>query len=185
MRNRSDTGPERRDRGASAVEFALVAPLLFALLFGTVDYGLYVADMVGVQQGLDDAARSATLAPSDATGPQWGSASCSVQQEGTATPLAGLACAVLGGVEPVAGKLYVRAELVDSTGAPTQTWTTGHRLRLCAVTQHAAVLPFVPLPAGGRTRTRVEMPIQAVPAAVVMTPVQSLLPEGGDDWSWC
>src|SRR3954471_24877522 len=52
----------RRDRGAAAVEFALVSPLLFALLFGVIDYGLYMADVLSVQQGVGDAAREATLA---------------------------------------------------------------------------------------------------------------------------
>ena len=51
----------RRERGAVAVEFALVSPLLFALLFGLVDYGLYFADVLSVRQATTDAAREATL----------------------------------------------------------------------------------------------------------------------------
>src|SRR5690349_24622779 len=49
------------DAGAAAVEFALVSPLLFMLLFGVIDYGLYMADVLSVQQGVGDAAREATL----------------------------------------------------------------------------------------------------------------------------
>lgn len=176
----------RSERGASAVEFALVAPLLFGLLFGIVDYGLYFADVVTVQQGLGDAARSATLAPSSASGPQWGGSTCQLQHDsGTSggDQLERLACSVLDGVEPVAGQLYVRAELVDATGQHTQTWAPGNRLRLCSVTEHPPVLPVVPLPAGGRIETRVDMPVQAVPAEVQMASVQTPLPSG--DWSWC
>jgi hypothetical protein len=168
------------------VEFALVAPLLFGLLFGIVDYGLYFADVVTVQQGLGDAARSATLAPSSASGPQWGGSTCQLQHDsGTSggDQLERLACSVLDGVEPVAGQLYVRAELVDATGQHTQTWAPGNRLRLCSVTEHPPVLPVVPLPAGGRIETRVDMPVQAVPAEVQMASVQTPLPSG--DWSWC
>ena len=51
-----------RDRGAAAVEFALVSPLLFMLLFGILDYGLFMADVLSVQQGVGDGAREATLA---------------------------------------------------------------------------------------------------------------------------
>jgi Flp pilus assembly protein TadG len=173
------------ERGASAVEFALVAPLLFGLLFGIVDYGLYFADVVTVQQGLGDAARSATLAPSSVTGPLWGGSTCSLQLSGATggDQLERLACSVLDRVEPVAGQLYVRAELVDATGAPTATWAPGNRLRLCSVTEHPPVLPVVPLPAGGRIETRVDMPVQAVPAQVQMASAQSALPYG--DWSWC
>ena len=176
----------RSERGASAVEFALVAPLLFGLLFGIVDYGLYFADVVRVQQGLGDAARTATLAPSSASGPQWGGSTCQLQHDSGATggdQLERLACSVLDRVEPVAGQLYVRAELVDAAGETAQPWAPANRLRLCTVTDHPPVLPVVPLPAGGRIETRVDMPVQAVPAQVQMTSVQTPLPSG--DWSWC
>jgi Flp pilus assembly protein TadG len=174
----------RSERGASAVEFALVAPLLFALLFGIVDYGLYFADVVTVQQGLGDAARTAVTALPSTTGPLWGGSTCQLQQDSSGgDQLQRLACSVLGSVDPVAGQLYVRAELVDANGNLTQTWTQGNRLRLCTVTDHPPVLPFVPLPAGGRIETRVDMPVQAVPAQVQMASAQTQLPSG--DWSWC
>ncbi len=174
------------ERGASAVEFALVAPLLFGLLFGIVDYGLYFADVVTVQQGLGAAARTATLAPSSASGPQWGAATCQLQQDTGAggRQLEHLACSVLQGVDPVAGQLFVRAELVDEDGDPTTVWRPGSRLRLCGLTDHPPVLPFVPLPSGGRIHTRVDMPVQAVPGQVLMAAVQSQ-PPAGADWSWC
>jgi TadE-like protein len=174
------------ERAASAVEFALVAPLLFGLLFGIVDYGLYFADVVTVQQGLGNAARTATLAPSSASGPLWGGSTCQLQHDSGVTggdQLEHLACSVLTGVEPLAGQLYVRAELVDGSGQRTQTWAVGNRLRLCSITDHPPVLPVVPLPAGGRIETRVDMPVQAVPAVVQMASVQTPLPSG--DWSWC
>ncbi|MFI5073895.1 MAG: TadE family protein [Actinomycetales bacterium] len=40
-----------RDRGAAIVEFAIVIPLLLALLFGVVDYGLWFNDSLSVRQG--------------------------------------------------------------------------------------------------------------------------------------
>ena len=184
MRCRSTRPPER---GASAVEFALVAPLLFGLLFGIVDYGLYFADVVSVQQGLGEAARSATLAPSNASGPQWGAATCPLQQDAGGDgggQLEHLACSVLDHVDPVAGQLFVRAELVDKDGNQTPVWAPGSRLRLCGLTEHPPVLPMVPLPSGGRIQTRVDMPVQAVPGQVLMTAVQSV-PPAGSDWSWC
>ncbi len=175
------------ERGASAVEFALVAPLLFGLLFGIVDYGLYFADVVTVQQGLGNAARSATLAPGNASGPQWGGTTCQLQHDAGGNggaQLEHLACSVLDRVDPVAGQLFVRAELVDTAGQPTRIWATGNRLRLCGLTEHPPVLPMVPLPSGGRIRTRVDMPVQAVPVQVLMAAVQSA-PPAGADWSWC
>jgi Flp pilus assembly protein TadG len=45
-------------RGASAVEFAIIAPLFLALVFGIVVYGSYLAIANGVQQLAAEAARS-------------------------------------------------------------------------------------------------------------------------------
>src|SRR3954454_3164613 len=72
--------PRRRaDRGASAVEFALLSPLLFALLFGAIDYGLYFADAMTVQQGVSDAARDATLSVGSVSANWPGTGSCPLQ----------------------------------------------------------------------------------------------------------
>src|SRR3954447_20890125 len=64
------------DRGASAVEFALVSPLLFTLLFATIDYGLYFADVLTVQQGVTDAARDATRSVGSASANWPGTGNC-------------------------------------------------------------------------------------------------------------
>jgi Flp pilus assembly protein TadG len=45
--------------GASAVEFALISPLLLLMLAGIVDYGSYFSTAHGVQQMVNDAARTA------------------------------------------------------------------------------------------------------------------------------
>src|SRR3954451_14523937 len=77
---RRTTGVRHRrgDRGASAVEFALVSPLLFTLLFGAIDYGLYFADALTVQQSVTDAARDATLSVGSVAANWSGSGSCPV-----------------------------------------------------------------------------------------------------------
>lgn len=48
----------RYRRGASAIEFALVAPVLVMLVFGTVDYGWYFAREAQITSALDGAVRS-------------------------------------------------------------------------------------------------------------------------------
>lgn len=45
--------------GASAVEFAMIAPLLILMLAGIVDYGMYFSTAHAVQQMVNDAARTA------------------------------------------------------------------------------------------------------------------------------
>lgn len=45
-------------RGASAFEFALVAPVLLMMAFGTIDYGWYFAREAQITSALDGAVRS-------------------------------------------------------------------------------------------------------------------------------
>src|SRR3954471_3880208 len=91
-------GVRRRsgDRGASAVEFALVSPLLFTLLFGAIDYGLYFADALPLQHRLTDAARDATLSVGNLAANWSGSGSCpagvSVLGSSATNDLAKVAC---------------------------------------------------------------------------------------------
>ena len=99
----------RRDRGAAAVEFALVSPLLLGMLFGVIDYGLYFADVVTVQQGVGDAARAATIAPlaprARRSGGRPPAAVSAGLERGRRDPAAPLACSVAGSVQPLTGVL--------------------------------------------------------------------------------
>lgn len=53
----------RGDRGAAAVEFALVAPLLLLLVFGIIQYGYMLSFRQAISQGAADGARAAAIAP--------------------------------------------------------------------------------------------------------------------------
>src|SRR4051794_18252297 len=187
---RRATGTRRRheDRGASAVEFALVSPLLFTLLFATIDYGLYFADVLTVQQRTTDAARDATLSVGSVAANWPGAGNCGAQviPLGSATDdLAKVVCDLSASVQPLGGGvLSVKAEVVDAAGAPVAQWLPGNRLRVCSVTEHPAVLPFVPLPAGGVVRSHVDMPIQPGQASLLLAPVAQPAP-ADSDWSWC
>ena len=49
------------ERGAAALEFALVAPLLFALIFGIIGYGYMLSFRQGISQGAAEGARAAAV----------------------------------------------------------------------------------------------------------------------------
>ena len=104
---------------------------------------------------------------------------------GATTQLAPLACSVAGSVQPLTGVLYAKAELVDASGKATAAWQPGSRIRVCTLTDHPPVLPFVPLPGGGMIKTRVDMPVQAVTTSLLMNPVATAVPPPPGDWSWC
>jgi hypothetical protein len=182
----------RGERGASAVEFALVSPLLFTLLFGAIDYGLYFADALTVQQGVADAARNATLSVGSVAANWPGSASCPLVpmpplSSGATNDLAKIACSLSESTEPIGGGVVVvKAEVVTSDGTPTADWKPGNRLRVCALTRHSAVLPLVPMPDGGTIASKAEMPIQpGTTATLLFNAVAQDATAVGGDWAWC
>jgi len=52
----------RREEGASLVEFALIAPILFLVVFGLIDFGFIYNDFLSVRQGVRDGARQGAVA---------------------------------------------------------------------------------------------------------------------------
>lgn len=54
-------GRKGSERGANLVEFALVAPLLFALLFGMIEFGWAFAQNLDVKHTAREAGRLATV----------------------------------------------------------------------------------------------------------------------------
>ncbi|HUP73474.1 MAG TPA: TadE family protein [Acidimicrobiales bacterium] len=54
--------PLSRQRGAALIEFAIIAPLLFALIFGVIDFGFAFNDYIQVRQGSREATRQSVTA---------------------------------------------------------------------------------------------------------------------------
>jgi len=54
-------------RGTTTVELAIVAPLLIFLLFGIIEFGLMVKDLVGINQAAREGARTAAVGATPAT----------------------------------------------------------------------------------------------------------------------
>lgn len=54
-----------RERGANLVEFALIAPLLLAILFGIIDFGWILSQHQDVRHGTREAARFAAVSTAD------------------------------------------------------------------------------------------------------------------------
>lgn len=168
----------RPDTGASAVEFALLAPVLFLVLFGIIDYGIWFADAISLRQAVRDAARQGSVE-------NFGT-SCSAT--GTSADLRKLACSVTSGAAPISGTVAVRAVIAtDPQAASGAAWKPGYTLRVCALSQHEALLPLVPFPSGGISRTRVDIPIEQASSAgaATRTGYAGDAPPSGADWSWC
>jgi hypothetical protein len=180
--------PGRRDGGAAAVEFALVTPLLFVLLFGIIDYGIWFADSIALRQGVREAARSGVVT-------RFGEGCSPTRIPSASEEIQLLGCTTVNGTPTIAGDMYVNIQILDGvTGAATTTWTYGNTLRVCAVQQHDSLLPLVPLPDGGFLRSKVEMAIEAVPPgpgggpapeSVSISGGAEALPAGASWSPWC
>lgn len=59
--SRRTTGTAHRDRGAAAVEFALLLPLLLLLVFGIIDFGRALNAQITLTQAAREGARLAAL----------------------------------------------------------------------------------------------------------------------------
>lgn len=190
----------RVDRGAAAVEFALVMPILFALLFGIIDYGAYFADALSVRQATSEGARLAAVRKATDA---WGTTSgchtwIPLDTSGTADTgkLEALACTVQKSAGTLSGPVYVKVRVLDGTtltndhphdaafGAPgTPNWQVGNTVRVCALQEHASLVGFIPVP--DRVTNRADMPIEDTGSGLDLSGGYQVLPDGQTWPDWC
>jgi Flp pilus assembly protein TadG len=68
-RNTRERPRRNRQRGGAAVEFALVFPILCAVMFGMIDYGWYFYERFSVASAVRDGLRLAVVMSQTATNP--------------------------------------------------------------------------------------------------------------------
>src|SRR4051812_11093739 len=124
------------EHGAAAVGFALVDPILLAVMFGIVDYGLWFSDSLSVRQGVDEGARAAVVN-------QFGDCTDGSAAERTA-------CVVKDRISANGGTAYVK---VVVTGPPSSAgpgvsddWTKGGQLLVCGLVKEAGLTGLTPMP---------------------------------------
>ena len=124
-------GPRRGSRGQSAVEFALVLPLLFLLIFGIVDFGRAMFYQNEITNATREGARIAILASNPCNtvyGDPAGNCSTSATPagptvcsaiEGSATLISNWSCGEDGVLpaSPKPGWAYVEVDQASSAGA--------------------------------------------------------------------
>jgi Flp pilus assembly protein TadG len=58
--------PCRHDDGVTAIEFAIIAPVFLAILFGMIVYGIYFATWIAITEAASEGARAAVAGLSSA-----------------------------------------------------------------------------------------------------------------------
>lgn len=155
----------RSEHGAAAVEFALVTPLLFLVVFGILQYGLYFFDTLGTRNGVREAARQGVVKTFPA---------CS---EPATTDWAKLECNVSSQIDAVTGPTAVK--VVAPSG-----WVKGKPLIVCAVVSSDGAIGLLPMPNNGYITTKTAMSIEAddpVPSGVSSPDADP----SGASWGWC
>lgn len=158
----------RSASGAAAVEFALVSGLLFLVLFGIVQYGLYFNDSINARQGVREAARQGVVE-------NFGFSSGCTSGGSSAR----LRCSAGKEIGSITGTPYVK---VMSSSTP---WKQGDSLVVCAMVRANAGLDLVPLPDGGWVKTRTQMVIEQQTDAATWSNSADDISGTGQDWSWC
>ena len=161
-----------RERGAAALEFGLVSPIIFAVLFGTVTYGLWFNDSLNLRQGLRETARQGVVA-------KYGSqATCGMSF--ATTPSANmqrLMCQAEDEVGALTGETYVKVVLPGG-------WLRGQQVVVCGMVKADRLPGLVPLPSDRIIRWSSRMSIEKVAPGQVETGGEET-PPAGSSWTWC
>jgi hypothetical protein len=155
----------RDERGAEAVEFALIMVILFPLLFGIIQYGLFFNDFLQARQAVRQGARTAVVLTFK---------TCT----GASTSADKVRCYTKAQTNPASGPAFVR--VVTPSG-----WVVGQPLMVCEAVRVANIVGILPMPNHGYALAKTEMSIeQATPAPTGTFPSSDTDPTG-QNWSWC
>lgn len=162
----------RRDDGATAVEFALVAPVLLLLVFGIIEYGLWFSDSLATRQGVREAARQGAVA-------NFGEdTSCGLISPSTSDPnTLKLMCTAQDRISGITGDPAVKV------WAP-EGWLRGKPLVVCSQLKVGVGTGIIPLPNDRIIQSEVEMAIENASPAPVFTGGEETAPAGAN-WTWC
>lgn len=144
MGKRRRTARRRTDRGAAAVEFALVLPILLLVVFGIIDYGLFFNDSINARQGVREAARQ--VAVHNFALPAGAAASCSDSLG------AKIKCITKSSVGALTGPAYVAVK-------PPTTWTRGSSVTICTMVKPSSLTGLIPMPRSTRATTSMSIEV--------------------------
>jgi hypothetical protein len=163
---RGTLGRPRTSDGASAVEFALVSGILFLVLFGILQYGLFFNDSLNTRQGVREGARQGVVR---------NFVSC-----GTATTdLDKLRCTTKKEIGALTGPTYVKIL------TPAGGWAKAQPLTVCAMVKSDGALGLLPMPNGGWIYSKTQMSIEQADAPLPSGSASADTLPTGVSWSWC
>jgi Flp pilus assembly protein TadG len=188
----------RDDRGAVLVEFALIAPFHFLMLFGIIEFGLTLNDYQSLRQGVREGAREGVVGDyGDTTSCGLNGSAASLTGSG-ATNTQMLMCTVKERAG-LGNELRVAVKVVDSTTSPPATVTVfpnpsgtpavaksayaDYKVRVCAAKPATSITGLIaPFLDHVKLESEIEMRLER--DTVELRSSQETDPSGGS-WSWC
>ena len=155
----------RGARGAAAVEFALVMPILFLVMFGILQYGLYFNDALSTRQGVREAARLGVVQSYSGDG-------CT-----SGADMTKLACRTKKQIDVLTGTAYTKVS--------ASSWTKGAPLTVCALVK-TETAGLAPMPNNGWILSKTQMSIEVASSTPSPLTAESApaLPTGTDIPTW-
>ena len=168
-----------RERGATLVEFALIAPLFFLLVFAIIEFGFAFNDFQSIRQGVREGARQAVVRTYGST-----TGSCGlVGSSATGAPLE---------VRKVMCKTKERIDIgndvrtfVRYTAADGTADDKGS-VKVCAQRNVDPITGFIPAIDGIPLQSKIEMRMElAIGPGISTSSSYSETPPSGESWTWC
>lgn len=148
----------RNDRGVTLVEFAIVAPVLFLLLLGMVDFGFAFSDFISLRNGVREGARQAVTNPS-------GSDSCTLDSGAPNGVTQNLACLIKDRIGISEDDVRVAIVIRDGNDAGSSVGDVGDPILICAETPAKSTSGVTsPFLNGRKLRSETEMRIEVEPS---------------------
>lgn len=160
----SSSGNRTSERGAAALEFALVSTVFFTLVFGMIQYGLWFNDALNTRQGVREGARTGVVE----SFPSCDTATTNSEK---------LICRTKDDIGALTGDAYVRVL------AP-QGWVVGKPLTVCAMVKSDGGVGLLPMPNGGWIKGKTQMSIEQETQAAAWADRADTLP-AEVNWDWC
>jgi hypothetical protein len=161
----------RSERGASIVEFALLAPIFVALVMGIVDFGMGLSENLALRQGVREGARQAVVA-------NFGTdTSCTVTGASPPTATRQLICLTKDRIGGDESSLRVKVDVLG-------TYQRGTTMLVCAQQPFESTTGFfAPFTSGKHLQSKIRMRVEDI-VSTTFTDASETAPTGAD-WAWC
>jgi len=159
------------------VEFALIAPVLFLVLFGVIEFGMSLNDYQSIRQGVRDGARQAVVQ-------QYGSATDSCTSMTAPSDVKKVACLTEDRIG-LGTDVRLRVRYTSSTGSGGDHGS----VKVCAQRNVQPFTGAIPAIDGIILKSSIEMRMEKPIAEAIRThasyPTFSESAPTGGSWSWC